>query len=118
MTDSLTIALAQLNPTLGDVSGNVAKIRAARVEAAASGADLVVYAELAGHPGEPAHLDTFLDTLDIRLAELTRPAARLAGQAFRQYRRQGGTKTAPGRKAAGGCPPGGGGRSAGCHKRD
>ena len=57
------------------------------------GTNMVVYAELAGHPGEPAHLDTFLDTLDIRLAELTRHAARLAGQAFRQYRQRGGTKT-------------------------
>ena len=55
--------------------------------------NMVVYAELAGHPGEPAHLDTFLDTLDIRMTELSRPAARLAGQAFREYRQRGGTKT-------------------------
>ncbi|MGE0669209.1 MAG: NAD+ synthase [Sphingomonadales bacterium] len=54
MTDTLTIALAQLNPTLGDVTGNVAKIRAARAEAAAAGADLVIYAELVlnGYPPE------------------------------------------------------------------
>jgi predicted nucleic acid-binding protein len=55
--------------------------------------NMVVYAELAGHPAEPAHLDEFLDTLGIQMSELTRPAARLAGQAFRQYRLQGGTKT-------------------------
>jgi predicted nucleic acid-binding protein len=54
--------------------------------------NMVVYSELAGHPAEPAHLDEFLDTLDIQLTELTRPAARLAGQAFRQYWLQGGTQ--------------------------
>jgi len=42
MTDTLRIALAQLNPTVGDVIGNVERLRAARAEAAALGADLVV----------------------------------------------------------------------------
>ncbi len=37
MTDSLTIALAQLNPTVGDIDGNVARIRAARLAAGAGG---------------------------------------------------------------------------------
>jgi NAD+ synthase len=46
MTDALTIALAQINPTVGDVAGNVAKIRAFRARAAAAGADLVVFPEL------------------------------------------------------------------------
>jgi NAD+ synthase len=50
----LTIALAQLNPTVGDISGNLARIRRARDEAAAGGADLVVLPELAliGYPPE------------------------------------------------------------------
>jgi NAD+ synthase len=54
MTDRLTIALAQLNPVVGDVEGNVARLLAARDEAAAGGADLVVYTELAliGYPPE------------------------------------------------------------------
>ncbi len=54
MADSLAIALAQLNPVLGDIDGNVAWIRAARSEAAAQGADLVVYPELivCGYPPE------------------------------------------------------------------
>ncbi|NNE85558.1 MAG: NAD+ synthase [Alphaproteobacteria bacterium] len=54
MTDSLTIALAQLNPTVGDIDGNVARIRAARAAAAAGGADLVVGTELcvSGYPPE------------------------------------------------------------------
>src|SRR5260221_12173039 len=41
-----TITLAQLNPTVGDVAGNAAKARAARAQARAEGADLVVLPEL------------------------------------------------------------------------
>ena len=55
--------------------------------------NMVVYAELAGHPAEPVNLDGFLDTLGIQVLELSRPAARLAGLAFRQYRQRGGTNT-------------------------
>ena len=55
--------------------------------------NMVVYAELAGHPAEPANLDEFLEMLDIQVLELSRPAARLAGLAFRNYRQRGGTKT-------------------------
>jgi NAD+ synthase len=52
--DRLVIALAQLNPTVGDIAGNVEKARRARSEAAGEGADLVVYSELflAGYPPE------------------------------------------------------------------
>src|SRR5262245_55110015 len=46
MTQSIKVALAQLNPTVGDVAGNLAKVRAARAEAAKQGADLVLTAEL------------------------------------------------------------------------
>jgi len=46
MTDVLRIALAQLNPKVGDIAGNLAKVRAARAEAAKQGADLVITAEL------------------------------------------------------------------------
>jgi NAD+ synthase len=42
----LAITLAQLNPTVGDVSGNAEKARAARKRAAADGADLVIFPEL------------------------------------------------------------------------
>jgi len=50
----LTIALAQINPTLGDLDGNVDRVLAARAEAAAAGADLVVTTELVvtGYPPE------------------------------------------------------------------
>ncbi len=52
--DRLRIALAQLNPTLGDVAGNLASARAVQAEAAAQGADLVMLPELflAGYPPE------------------------------------------------------------------
>ena len=43
MTDTLNISLAQQNPILGDVEGNIAKIRQGRAEAKAQGADLVIY---------------------------------------------------------------------------
>ena len=43
---SLAIALAQLNPTVGDIAGNAAKMRAARAHAKGEGADLVVFPEL------------------------------------------------------------------------
>jgi NAD+ synthase len=46
MTQSLKVALAQLNPKVGDVAGNLAKVRSARAEAAKQGADLVLTAEL------------------------------------------------------------------------
>src|SRR6202023_4267834 len=52
--DQFAITLAQLNPTVGDVAGNAARARAARAQARADGADLVVLAELfiAGYPPE------------------------------------------------------------------
>ncbi|TKT76849.1 NAD+ synthase [Aquamicrobium sp. LC103] len=52
--DILRIAVAQLNPVVGDVSGNLAKAREARADAARQGADLVLFTELfiAGYPPE------------------------------------------------------------------
>ncbi|MEZ5843911.1 MAG: NAD+ synthase [Hyphomicrobiaceae bacterium] len=52
MTDRLIIALAQLNPTVGDIAGNVEKARAAHAEGSRLGADLVVLTELfiTGYP--------------------------------------------------------------------
>lgn len=52
--DRLVIALAQLNPVVGDVAGNAAKVRKARAQAARENADLVLFPELfiAGYPPE------------------------------------------------------------------
>jgi NAD+ synthase len=54
MAETLRIALAQINPHLGDIRANAARIRRARTKAAAGGADLVVTPEfsIAGHPPE------------------------------------------------------------------
>src|SRR5690242_8585014 len=52
--DRLAIAIAQLNPSVGDVAGNAEKARLARAKAAADGAELVAFPELflAGYPPE------------------------------------------------------------------
>jgi NAD+ synthase len=54
MADSLRLALAQINTTVGDITGNLERIRTARAEAARQGADLVVFSELtvSGYPPE------------------------------------------------------------------
>ena len=54
MIDRFRIALAQLNPLMGDIPGNLARARAARTEAAKQGADLILFPELfiVGYPPE------------------------------------------------------------------
>ncbi|EKM98828.1 MULTISPECIES: NAD+ synthase [unclassified Acidocella] len=54
MSDTLNIAIAQINLHLGAIDKNLAKLRAARAEGARLGADLVVTPELsiAGYPPE------------------------------------------------------------------
>jgi len=54
MPEKLSLALAQLNPTVGDIVGNIAKLRAARRKAAEAGAHLVIASELcvSGYPPE------------------------------------------------------------------
>jgi len=76
MTDRLTIAIAQLNPTVGDIQGNVAKIRAARARAA--GADIVLGTELCvvGYPPEDLVLkQAFQDDAEAACRELARDTA-------------------------------------------
>lgn len=52
--NAFAVTLAQLNPTVGDIEGNAAKVRSARTRAIADGADLVLFPELfiAGYPPE------------------------------------------------------------------
>src|SRR5271170_7952143 len=52
--DRLAIAVAQLNPIVGDVSGNLERARKARAQAAGDRADVVAFPELfiAGYPPE------------------------------------------------------------------
>ena len=52
--DRLAIAVAQLNPVVGDVLGNLERARKGRAQAAHDGADIVAFSELfiAGYPPE------------------------------------------------------------------
>src|SRR6201987_3723092 len=52
--DRLAIAVAQLNPTVGDISGNLECARKGRMQAARDGADVIAFSELfiAGYPPE------------------------------------------------------------------
>ena len=54
MADTLSITLAQLNQSVGDIPGNSAAMLAARERAGAAGADLIVFPEmqLIGYPPE------------------------------------------------------------------
>lgn len=68
MTETLTIALAQLNPTVGDFQGNLERLREARAEAAEHGADLLLTSELyiCGYPPEDLILKPmFVDSIRI-----------------------------------------------------
>lgn len=69
MTDTLTITLAQINPTVGAIADNVASIRRAHVTAQREGADLVVFPELVlmGYPPEDMVLKPAFQA-DARLA--------------------------------------------------
>jgi len=53
-TDTLRVAVGQLNTLVGDFDGNLKKARSARAEAVAAGADLLVLSELfvCGYPPE------------------------------------------------------------------
>tara|TARA_R100001129_G_scaffold129991_1_gene91885 strand:+ start:13361 stop:15046 length:1686 start_codon:yes stop_codon:yes gene_type:complete len=74
--DMLRIAVAQLNPTVGDIAGNIAKIREGRADAARHGADLVLFTELmvSGYPPEdlvvrPAFLEACRKAIEELAAE-------------------------------------------------
>ena len=76
MSDTLKLALAQINLHVGQVEANLAAIRRARAEAAALGADLVVTPEMsiAGYPTEdlvrkPAFVARCAAAIEILAAE-------------------------------------------------
>src|SRR3954463_93227 len=72
-TEPLRVALAQVNPTVGDIQGNQAKIRDYIGRARDEGAQLVVFPELAltGYPPEDLLLKThFVDAAGPALSEL------------------------------------------------
>ena len=69
----MRIALAQINPTVGDFSGNVEKIRAFTERAVAERAELVIFPELAicGYPaGDLLEKDSFIKRAEEALEEV------------------------------------------------
>ena len=71
--DTIRIAVAQLNPTVGDIAGNLAMAREARADAARQGADIVLFTELfiAGYPPEDLVLKpAFLKACERAVEEL------------------------------------------------
>ena len=83
MTDQLRIVFAQLNPTVGAISANVEKAKAAHDNAAAENADLIVFTELfiSGYPPEdlvlkPAFVEDCREALEALASETSgnRPA--------------------------------------------
>jgi NAD+ synthase len=77
-TDRLAIAVAQLNPTVGDIAGNAEKARRARAEAARDGADIVAFPELflSGYPPEDLVLKpAFQAACRAKIEELARETA-------------------------------------------
>jgi len=89
-TREVKIALAQINPTVGDFTGNLAKIVSASQRAAGSGARLTVFSELAlcGYPpadllDKPSFLSRCASAVDeLRQATASLPTAILVGVAL------------------------------------
>jgi NAD+ synthase len=78
MAETLRIALAQINPHVGALDKNADRIRRARAEAAAMGADLVVTPEFSvgGYPPEDlVRKPAFLADCAARIAELAAETA-------------------------------------------
>lgn len=76
----LRITLAQLNLTVGDIEGNVARMIATAQQAAAAQSDIVVFSELSVcgyYPGDMLDETAFLERIDAGLAELRAASAAL-----------------------------------------
>ncbi len=79
MSDArLALALAQLNPVVGDLDGNLARLRRARAAAAEAGAEVMVATELviAGYPPEDlVNKPSFLAAVEQRVHQLAEDTA-------------------------------------------
>src|ERR1700744_109726 len=67
----MRVALAQINPTVGDVDGNTAKIVAWIRRARAAGAELAIFPELCvpGYPAEDLYLKPHFLAANVRAVE-------------------------------------------------
>ena len=78
MTINLSIALAQINPIVGDVDGNIELIQNVREEASVGGADILVAGELtvSGYPPEDLVLKpAFMDCIEEKVTALAAKTA-------------------------------------------
>lgn len=76
--DTIRIAVAQLDPIVGDIAGNLAMARAARADAARQHADIVLFTELfiSGYPPEDLVLKpAFLKACEHAVEEFARETA-------------------------------------------
>jgi NAD+ synthase len=76
--DRLAIAIAQSNPSVGDIAGNGEKARRARTQAARDGADIIAFSELfiSGYPPEDLVLKPALQAAcRAKVEELARETA-------------------------------------------
>jgi len=87
----LKIALAQANPTVGDIAANIAKLRAMRARAGELGADVVVFPELfiTGYPPEDLVLKSAFvaeaqASVEALAADLGEGPAVIAGTVWRE----------------------------------
>jgi len=91
----MQIALAQINPTVGDIAGNCLKIKSKITKALARGAELVIFPELSlsGYPPEDLLLlPEFVDQLEDALQEViehTKGIAALVGTVRRNLQPKG-----------------------------
>ena len=90
MSKNLKILVAQLNPVVGDIAGNLALARAAHAEATAKGADLVVLSEhfILGYPAEdlvlkPAAVERSMSAIHLLARDTASGPAMLIGAPWR-----------------------------------
>ncbi|HLF59472.1 MAG TPA: NAD+ synthase [Alphaproteobacteria bacterium] len=90
MTARLGIALAQLDPLVGDVHGNLERVRKARADAQAMGADLVIFPEMfvSGYPPEdlvlkPSFMQAVEEGVNALVGEIDGGPAVLVGTPWR-----------------------------------
>ena len=93
MSDRFRVTMAQMNPTVGDIAGNIAKTRDAWEVAREAGSDLVVMPELFATGYQPQDLIR-------RRAFIAEAASQVRGEQWRAVQVRCGTMQVRSRRAA------------------